>query len=146
MSLYHDDSTVAGGTPLDGTNPINFGQVDKGVPSPTITIHVWNGKGDGSVGASPSPKLYSLNGPDDASEIFNGTVLNGFKSMLEVRSCAAFGTAADQQKTWTPISPNNVLVMGAMPANTMRTVEVRLNVPLDAVDMSLHGWTLRVSV
>jgi hypothetical protein len=145
ISIYHDDSTQTGGTPVDGTNPVDFTQLDKGTISPTITVHVWNGKNDPSVATAVTPKFYSVNGSGDASKIFNGTVSNGNKSMLEARSCAAIGTAADQQKTWTPISPAALLAMGNMPPNTMRTVELRLNVPIDAPDMPLTGWSLRAS-
>lgn len=146
ISLYHDDSTMVSGTPLDGSNPVDFGAVDKGLISPTITIHVWNGKNDPSVDMAVAPLLYALNGSGDASVIFNGTTLNGFKSMLEARSCAAIGTTADQHKAWTPISPASLLTMGNIPANAMRTIELRLNVPIDAPAMSLTSWSLRVSI
>lgn len=146
ISIYHDDSTQIGGTPVDGTHPVDFGLVDKGTISPTITIHIWNGKNDLSVGTAIAPKLYSLNGSGDASRIFNGTTLNGFKSMLEARSCTAIGTAADQQKAWTPISPTALLTMGNIPANAMRGIELRLNIPIDAPDMTpADTWSLRVS-
>jgi hypothetical protein len=146
IALYHDDSTVAGGTPLDSGHPIDFGGVDKGIVSPTITIHVWNGKGDGSVGVAVAPKLYAISGVDDASKIFNGTIFNDHTPMLEARSCAAVNTAADQQRDWTPISPVGLLAMGNIPANAMRTVELRLNVPIDAPDMDLTSFSVRVSV
>lgn len=147
MTLFHDDSSYVGGTPLDGSNPLDFGGVDKGTASTIQTIHVWNGKNDPSVDTANDPLLFSFNGSaGDASPIFNGTSLNNYKSMLEARSCAAIGVSADQQKAWTPISPTLALQLGDMPANSMRTVEVRLNIPLDAPDMALTSWSLRVSV
>lgn len=146
ISLYHDDSTVAGGTPLDGSAPVDFGAVDKGLISDTITIHIWNGKNIAPVDTAVAPLLYSINGSGDASVIFNGTTINGFKSMLEARSCAAVNTTADQQKAWTPLSPSSLLTMGNIPANAMRTVELRLNIPIDAPVMSLTSWSLRVSI
>lgn len=146
ISLFHDDSTQLGGTPLDGSNPADFDGVEKGLISPTITIHIWNGKNDPSVDTAVTPKLYSVNGSGDASKIFNGTPFNGFKSMLEGRSCTAVGTSADQQKTWTPLSPTSLLTMGNIPPNAMRGIELRLNIPIDAPDMAINTWTLRVSV
>ncbi len=146
ITLFHDDSTFTGGTPLDGGDPVDFGGVDKGLISPTITIHIWNDKNGGAAGTAVAPKLYSINGSGDASVVFNGTSLNGFKSMLEARSCAAINTAADQQKAWTPISPASLLSMGDMQANSMRTVELRMNIPPDAPVMDLTSWSLRVSV
>jgi hypothetical protein len=146
ISIYHDDSTQIGGTPVDGTNPAEMGLIDKGTISPTVVIHIWNGKNDPSVGTAVAPKLYSLNGSGDASKLFNGTAANGFKSMLEARSCTAIGTSADQQKAWTPIGPNNLLTMGNMPPNSMRGIELRLNIPIDAPDMNPEDtWSLRVS-
>ena len=146
ITLYHDDSSYSGGTPLDGSSPLDFGGVDKGLISAVQTIHIWNGKGDPAVDPAVAPRLFSFSGSGDASVIFNGTTLNGFQSMLEARSCAAVGAVADQHKEWVPISPSNSLLMGDIPPNAMRTVEVRLNVPVDAPVMSLTSWLLRVSI
>lgn len=145
ISIFHDDSTLIGGTPVDGSNPVDFGLVDKGTTSPIKTIHIWNGKLDPGVDTAVSPKLYSVNGSGDASKIFNGTPGNNFQSMLEARSCTAIGTSADQHKDWTPIGPNNLLTMGNIPAAAMRGIEVRLNIPIDAPDMAINTWSLRVS-
>lgn len=136
FSVYEDDSTTTGGTIISSGNPINFGPVEKGVISPTITIHVWNGKNDGSVGLAVGPRLYSVNGSGDASQIFNGTIFNGHLSMLEARSCGAFHTPADQDTEWLPLSPTSLLQIGDMPANSMREIELRMNVPLDAPTIS----------
>lgn len=148
FSLYEADSTVTGGTPISIGNPVAFGQVEKGIISPTVKVHVWNGKNDGSVSTAVAPRLYATNGVGDASLIFNGTPFNGHQSMLEARSCGSFNTPADQDSAWTPIGPSNLfmLEMGDMPANSMREIELRMNVPIDAPTIPLISFSLQVSV
>jgi hypothetical protein len=145
FSFYEDDSTVLGGTEINSGNPIDFGQVDKGTISPIITIHIWNGKNDITLDTAVAPKLYATNGVGDASLIFNGTVFNNNESMLEARSCGSFGVAADQHEDWVPIKPSQLLTMGDMPTNSMRSIELRLNVPIDAPTLVLTPFSLRVS-
>lgn len=146
FSFYEDDSNVTGGTVIDDANPIAFGSLPKGMISPIITVHLWNGKNDLSVDEAVSPKLFAQSGPGDAASLFAGTLFNGNVSMLEARSCAAFGVAADQQTEWVPIRPTSLLTIGNMPANTMRTIELRVNVPIDAPTLSVVAFSLQVSV
>lgn len=145
FSIYEDNSTVIGGTPISSGNPIDFGRVEKGVVSPTIAIHVWNGKNDVSIPTALAPRLYAVNGSGDASLIFNGTPFNGHKSMLEGRSCGSFHTPADQDSDWTPLSPLSLLRMGDMPSNSMREIELRMNVPIDAPTLALISFSVGVS-
>jgi hypothetical protein len=145
FSLYEDDSTVTGGTPISSGNPIDFGRVEKGVISPTITVHIWNGKNDPTVPTAIGPRLYAVNATGDASLIFNGTPFNGHRSMLEARSCGSFHTPADQDTNWTPLSPLSLLAVGDMPSNSMREIELRMNVPLDAPTIPLIPFSVGVS-
>lgn len=146
FSLYRNDSTVGGGTPLDAGHALDFAGADKGRATPLQTVHVWNDKGGGAGSSTAvAPIFFALSGAGDASPIFAGTPGNGAKSMLEARSCLALNVAADAQTEWTPISPTSTLVLGDMPSNSMRTIEVRLNIPVDAADLALIQFTLRVS-
>ena len=145
FSIYEGDSSPTGGTPISSGNPIDFGRVEKGVISPTITIHIWNDKGGGSADIAIGPRLYAVNGSGDASRIFNGTPYNGRKSMLESRSCGSFNIPADQDTEWVPISPTDLMQMGDMVANSMREIELRMNVPLDAPTIELTSFMLGIS-
>jgi len=145
FSIYEDDSTPTGGTPVSSGNPIDFGRVEKGVISPTIVIHIWNGKGDPSAATAIGPRLYAVNGSGDATKIFNGTPYNGHHSMLESRSCGSFNVAADQDTEWVPISPTALMQMGDIPTNAMREIELRMNVPLDSPTIDLTSFMLGIS-
>lgn len=145
FSFYEDDSTVTGGTEINAGNPLALGQVEKGTITPISTIHVWNGKNSGSAATAIAPKFYATNGPDDASLIFQGTPFNGFQSMLEARSCGSFNVAADQNEEWTPVSPTQLLTLGDMPTNTMREIELRLNVPVDAPTLASIDFSMQIS-
>lgn len=144
--FFENDSTPTGGTIINNVNPINLGLVQKGTITSIVTIHVWNGKNDLTLDTAIAPRLYATNGPGNAAALFNGTALNGFQSMLEARSCGAFNTPADQHQSWIPIKPTNMLQMGDMPTNSMREVELRLNVPIDSPDISLINFSLQVSL
>lgn len=145
FTLFQDGSTTTTGTEVDGSNPVDFGLVDKGMVSEVVTIDLWNGRNNPSESLSIAPKLYAVPGPGDPAVLFAGTSYNGFKSMLEARSCTGFGVAADEHEVWTPISSSDFLLMGDMPGNTMRGIELRLNVPLDADTLSLTSFALHVS-
>lgn len=149
ISLYENDSTPLDGTVIDEDNPVDFGVVDKGVTSDTITIHLWNDKGGfvGSDLATPRLSAVPIDGGDDVAPLFAGTEFNDFQSMVEARSCGSYGVAADQQVAWTPISPLDMLAMGAIPSNAMRVIELRIRVPQDSdTDFDLSTLTLRVHV
>lgn len=143
--IFEDDSTITGGTEIDSGNPIQIGRIEKGIVSPITTIHIWNGKNDLTVATAVAPRLYAANGAGDAGAIFAGTPYNGFRSMLEGRSCGSFQTPADQHQEWVPLSPTSLLPMGDMPANSMREIELRMNVPLDAPTIPLINFSLGVS-
>jgi len=142
LGFYHTNNT-----PIDVGNPLAFGRVDPGMISDVLRFHIWNDK-DGLVGAdlAPTPRLFAVSDPDNVGVMFNGTALNGFKSMLEARSCRAVGVAADQHTEWKPIGPNELLVMGDIPASAMREIEIRLRVPADSGPMTpSKSWQLRVT-
>jgi hypothetical protein len=146
FSFYQAGSTPSSGTPITLASQINFGLVEKGVISAVITIDIWNDRG-GLAGSdiAVAPKLHALSVPDSISVIFAGTVSNGNLSMLEARSCGALNTSADQHQVWTPISLTSFLTMGDMPSNSKRSIELRLNVPYDAADLTpLKTFSLRV--
>lgn len=145
LSICEEGSSTTEATEYDGSNPIDFIDVDKGIPSPILTIDIWNDR-EGLVGSDEAvaPVLYTVN-DDDLSAIWAGTTANGFQSMLEARSCNAFGVAADLHTDWTPISPTDLLVMGNIPAGAKRMIEIRLNPPIDAPTLTLSDFFLRVS-
>lgn len=133
FQFYHDDSTPEAGTVVDTGNPLEFGVVDRARTSATVVVHVWNDKG-GSLGSDTAvaPRFYADNGPDNIDDMFDGTAANDTESMIEARSCEAYGVAADAQSAWTPIGPGEYLELGDMPSNSRRSIEVRIRVPLDA--------------
>jgi len=147
ISFYEDDSTPDDGTVIDAFNPVPFGAVEKGTISDIITIHIWNDKG-GDLGSdiATAPRLAAISGVTDMSVIFDGTDINGNVSMLEARSCGAFGTAADQQQDWTPLGPDSMLELGDIPSNCMRVIELRANIPQDADSLTVADFTLIVHV
>lgn len=147
ITFFHDDSTPDGGTPVDADNPLALGTVEKGMVSDTIVLHLWNDKTE-EVGSdtAESPRFYAIS-DDDISDVFAGTASNNFESMLEARSCGAYNAAADQDSEWTPIGPGKYLVLGDMPPGSMREIEIRLNVPIDAVaHAAVKNMQYRVSM
>lgn len=127
-------------------NPMLFTNVHKGIASSVLTVDLWNDR-TGSAGSDTAiaPMIYALN-DDDVSSVFAGTAINGFKSMLECRSCLGYGTPSDMQSAWTPISPTDVLLIGNMPGGSKRTIELRLNPPIDAPTISTEkAFTIAVS-
>lgn len=141
LVLYRDDSV----TLLDAAHDLDFGVVDKGTITPVQTVHLWNDKGGvADADTAVAPHFYALNA-EDASILFAGTTLNGNVSMVEARSCAATNTPADQHEEWTPIGPTQILTLGDMPLNSLRTLEVRINVPTDAATLAAVSFTLRAS-
>lgn len=148
ITFYNEGSTTTGGTPIGPSNKISFLNIDKGIPSAIFTLDIWNDKG-GSLGCDTAvaPRFFAMNGTDIVSPLFAGTAVNNFQSMIEARSCGAYGIAADQQTAWTPISPSSLLVIGNLPSNTKRSIQIRLNVPVDAADMTpTKSFLFRVSV
>lgn len=136
LELFHDDDVNL----LDAGHPLLFGTLDKGTTSPTQTIHLWN---HGDVNAV-APHVLAMNADDD-TVVFAGTALNGNVSMLECRSCAATGVPADQQEDWTPIGPTQILTIGDIPPGAMRTLELRIKIPVDSATLSLRNLSLTVS-
>lgn len=137
---YYDNNDVA----ISSGNPVAFGLIEKGVASNPVKIWVWNDRN--LVGADPAinPMLHAISGPDDMSIIFSGTAWNGFTSMLEARSCGAYNATADRQCDWTKIGPASFLAMGSIVAGAAREIELRINVPADAQNMSLSLGAIRV--
>jgi hypothetical protein len=119
--------------------------VEKGAISDIITINIWNDReATMGSGTATAPRLHAVQGDDNPTVIFNGTTANGNVSMLEARSCAAFGVVADAHTEWTPIGPTEFLDMGDIPAQAMREIELRLNIPIDAANLAISDFTLRV--
>ena len=145
MTICESGSTVSEATEYDDTNRISFADAQKGVATDILTVDVWNDR-DGLAGSddAPAPAMYATN-DDDVSVIFDGTELNGFESMLECRSCLGFNTPSDQQSAWTKVKPGSPLIMGNMPSQSKRTVEMRLNVPADADTLSLRNFRIFIS-
>jgi hypothetical protein len=147
FTLYNQGSTPTSGTAIGPGNKVSFLNLDKGMISSILTIDIWNDKG-GLLGCDTAigPRFFATNGTDIINPVFAGTITNNFKSMIEARSCGAYGTTADQQSDWTPISPTSLLVMGNMPSNTKRSIEIRLNVPIDAANLTpTKNFLFRVS-
>lgn len=146
FTICEAGSTESSATEYDAGNPIPFLDTDKGIPSDILTIDIWNDR-EGVFGSDTAvaPRLYAIN-DDNINQVFDGTALNGFVSMLECRSCLASpGVPADMQSDWTPLSPLSHLVMGDLPAGCKRTVEIRLNPPIDAPTLTLKNFFIGVS-
>lgn len=145
LTICEAGSDTSTATEYDAGNPIEFLNVDKGIPSAVLTIDIWNDR-DGLAGSdlAVAPQLYTVD-DDDLSAVWAGTATNGFQSMLEARSCGAVGAAADMQTDWTPISPTDLLILGDIPAGAKRLIEIRLNPPVDAPTVALSDFFLRVS-
>lgn len=151
ISFFENDGTVSGGgTPITSGNPISFLNSFKGVansatPNP---IQIWNDKdgfADSDTAANVSLTVIPGNEDDVLSPIFTGTVVNGFLPMIEAQSTDAFGIAADNQSSWTPIGLLNALSIGNMPQRSMRVVNLRLNVPSDSPDIAMIAMQLQVN-
>lgn len=130
---------------INSGNPINFGLLQIGVISSTISIWIWNDRND-LIGAdaAPYPQVFAIKTDDDDLDIlFTGTKINGYKSMLEARSCGAKNTIADMMESWIPIGPMSHLTTGAMPTNSARLIELRVNPPFDATLFDLSEFTIR---
>lgn len=145
FEVLEDPSSLTEGTPVSSGNPVDFGLIEKGSISDTIRINIWNDR-DGSMGSDTAvaPRLHAVQGDDNPLTIFNGTTANGNVSMLEARSCGAYGVVADQHQEWYPIGPTEFLDMGDIPAGAMRQIELRLNIPIDAANLAINDFTLRV--
>ena len=145
LTVCEAGSTVGSATEYDAGNPIQLLNADIGIPTDPLSVDVWNDR-DGSAGSTTAyfVKVRAMN-DDDISAILAGTAGNGFQSMLEARSRGAFGVAADNQSAWTPISTAAKLSMGDIPAGCMRTLELRLNVPVDGSTISIKNFFVHVS-
>lgn len=132
---------------IGSSNKISFGQIQVGTISSTISIWVWNDRDD-LIGGDESlnPQVFAIKeGDDDLDILFTGNELNGYKSMLEARSCGAKNAVSDNQSDWTPIGPMSYLRVGKMPANSARLIELRVNAPHDAELFDLSSFTVRMS-
>lgn len=153
IDFFENDSDALGnGTIIDTDNPIAFGLVPRGVISFPLDdakkpIHVWNDQGGGNGSDAATNVKLSIAAADNNNDtpIFNGTDLNGFVSMIEARSTDAVNVVADNQSTWTSISPSALLSLGDMPNNSRRGIEVRINVPIDAPATAAKDFLLNVS-
>lgn len=145
FSLYKS----ADGTLITAGNKVIFGtagNVQKGATSPIASVQLWNDKGgSNNSDTAIAPLFFAVSGSGDLTAVFAGTAANGLKSMVQARSCGATGVAADAQSAWTPIGPAAMLVLGNMPKNSMREIQLRVVVPPDATDLSLRDFSLRVT-
>ena len=127
-------------------NPISFGLTSQGSFSDVKEVRIWNDRyGNQGSELFTAPRLSAIPLPLDTSQIFDGTELNKYKSMLEARSCSAYGTIPDMMTDWTPIGPMSFLVLGNIPSGCGRMIELRLSVPQDSEVFALKTFTLRIS-
>lgn len=137
------------GTLINSGNKVVFGSggnVQKGTTSEIISVQLWNDKGGGNNSDTAiAPHFFAVSGTGDIAAIFAGTPSNGLVSMLQARSCGASGVAADAQSAWTAISNAISLILGDMPKNSMRELQVRLVIPPDAVNLSVRDFAFRVT-
>lgn len=133
-------------------NPIDFGDVPRGsqgIPVDTLKqgVNLWNDR-DGIAGSEEAVNIRISVLPDDAdlnTEVFIGTAGNAFDPFLEARSNGAVNVSDDAQSAWTPISNDEFLEIGDMPRNSMRRIELRLNVPQDAASFVSKNYKLLVN-
>lgn len=153
FQFYENDSNlIGGGTVINDANKIEFGYAPVGIvdlpeDAGKRPVHLWNDKGGilGS-GSATGIKIYIVSSDGDLEHpAFLGTVRNDFKSIIEARSVGGVNVPGDSQSTWTPISPWDFLTIGNMPRNSMRTIEVRINPPLDMLEITLTDFFLRVT-
>lgn len=110
-----------------------------------ISLALWNDKGSilGSFDAKEIQISVIPTDGDIASEIFTGTAGNAFQPMLQVRSRGASVNIPDDAQTiWTPISYNVFLSIGDMIKDSMRRIELRIAVPLDAASFVNRDFKL----
>jgi hypothetical protein len=137
---------------LSELNPIEFGDVPRGstgIPTDSLKqgVNLWNDR-DGIAGSDEAINIRISVLPDDEdldSEVFVGTEGNGFQPFLEARSKGAVNVSDDAQTDWTPISNDEFLEIGDMPRNSMRRIELRLNIPQDATSFVSKDYRLQVN-
>ena len=153
IDIFENDSDSLGnGTPINDSNPVAFGIVPRGAISVPLSetqfpIHVWNDQGGANGSDDATTVKVNVVAADNDNDIplFNGTELNGFTTMIEARSTDAFNTVADNQSTWTPISPSALLSIGDLPSNSRRGIEIRANIPIDCPAMALTQLLINVN-
>jgi hypothetical protein len=129
---------------------LSFGEIQIGTVSQIESIWIWNDR-DGLLGEEDSekPHLFAIKGTnqnsDDIDILFNGTEINGFKSMLEARSCGGINTPGQMMTSWHPIGPMEYLILNKMPKNSARNIELRINAPYDSQLFPLNNLTIRIS-
>lgn len=148
---YENDSNQFGaGTPLTSLNKIEIGLTPLGsigIPTDPAQqiIHLWNDKGGVALSdAATSIKLFAT-AADVNHPAFAGTVGNSFHSIIEARSRGAYNASADTQEIWTPIGPSQFLLLGDMPRNSRREIEVRVRPPADYVPHAIADFQLAVT-
>lgn len=153
FDVYENDSDVlGGGTLINEENPISFGMVPKGtitvpVDEAKTPIHIWNDQ-SGEQGSDTATNIkITLVAADNNNDhpFFNGTELNNFEPMFEARSTDALNAVADAQSAWTPVSPSAMLSIGDMPSNSRRSIELRLNVPIDAPNAASKEFLVSIN-
>ncbi len=123
------------GNPLSN---VSFENSKIGSVSLPILITIWNDKDNQEESSkSNTAKLHVVKIDDDTDALFRGTKLNNFTSMLEVRNVNAINITAKIDKLYTPINMNKGLNIAPLTVNSARVVEVRLNIPYDAMILDL---------
>lgn len=153
FQFYENDSNlIGGGTVINDANKIDFGfapvgLIDTPEDSGKRPVHLWNDKGGLlNAGSATGIKIYIVSSDGDLEHpAFLGTVRNGNESVIEARSVDGVNVPGDSQQDWTPISPWDFLEIGNMPRNSMRTIEIRVNPPLDMNEIDLTDFFLRVT-
>lgn len=147
----NDGDLLGGGTLINAGNKIDFGSVPSGIVEEPIdidkqTVQLWNDKGLilGSDIAE-NVQIFIVTASGASHPAFLGTATNGNVSIVEARSVSSIGVASDAQEDWTPIGPSSFLDIGDIPANCMRGIEVRLNVPVDMEPQSITDFELKAT-
>lgn len=123
---------ASGGTPL---GVLSFGVVPSGSISATISLEVWNSQGDPT--ASPATELrldVFAQSSEDSDYNQLGPVSLGFWFQAQITGLASGGTGAPvlQTSTWSGVGAGRPLLLNPIPADSGRTIQVRLNLPAGA--------------
>ena len=145
LTVFEQGSTDSSGTEITSSSQISFGVLAAGSTSDIITIDIWNDRGDvaGSDNATPRLSAFAAYSPAQ-DDLFGGTESNGYVSMIEARSCGAYGVAGDYQSAWSKLSANGFLEMGELPSNCKRVIELRIVTPYDADPITEADFNLQL--
>lgn len=141
--VWYDGASI-----IEDGNEASFEEVARGDTGlPDKTLNLWNDR-NAILGSFTAKSIQISVVPTDGdydSEVFTGTEENEFQPFFEARSRGSLNTSDDAQEDWTPISHDVFLSIGNMPANSMRVIELRAAVPIDAAAFNAKNFSLQVS-